>query len=58
MNLETITEHAASYGGWVPTARLAWFVAAAWVVVVLTYGLLRSSGDAVQDTIRPSGPSS
>lgn len=46
-------EHA---GGWMPDAPLAWAILAVWLVVVVLYGLYRSTGEAPQDPIRPSGP--
>lgn len=49
-----MVETAAS--GWLPTARDAWAFLAVWFVVVVTYGLWRSRGDAVQDPIRLPGP--
>lgn len=42
--------------GWIVGTAHAWPFLVAWVVVVLIHGLWRSSGDAAQDTIRPSGP--
>jgi len=42
--------------GWIVSTAQAWPFVAAWVVVVLIHGLWRSSGEAAQDTIRPSGP--
>lgn len=42
--------------GWLPGAELTWWIAIAWVAIVVVYGLYRSTGEAEQDTIRPSGP--
>ncbi len=50
-------ENAVAHGnGWIVSPAVAWIVLAAWVVVVLAYGLWRSRGEAPQDMIRPSGP--
>ena len=42
--------------GWIESTAQAWPILAAWVGVVQIHGLWRSSGEAAQDTIRPSGP--
>lgn len=42
--------------GWLLDATAARVFTAAWVVVVIVYGLWRSRGDAKADAVRESGP--
>ncbi len=42
--------------GWTPTSLFAWVFLAAWLAVVVVYGLWRSRGDAAPDPIRLAGP--
>ncbi len=42
--------------GWIIKPGHVWIFPAAWVIVVLAYGLWRSAGEAKPDPIRPSGP--
>jgi hypothetical protein len=50
-------EHgSAQAAGSIGNLGLVFWLLAAWLAVVLIYGLRRSFGDAPQDPIRPSGP--